>query len=887
MVTARTAQKRQLSFKAILAITVGIAALVFPKTARAAAGAFAQCTASSSCTVGEFLFNDAYVPITSATCTITSSYPDGTSFLNNQSMTGTSDGFYRQAFTAPSTTGYYKTRICCTSGSDYLCMDKSFEVVAASTSLTTSDIASAVWGYSSRDVTNLGTVVRDVWAYTNRTLAGPDTTKSDTVAKQVNETHLLMEKLVNQPVIQNSLSEEVPDLSYKLENTSQSLGQLYINQQYVLSKVGLLALNWNNLRPDEISANLAELAKLQGNEGDDPNVSMVGQIGWLKKSWGWPEIDTLYSQNTLVKSNLAAVQAMLGTSGKSSAAYQVLKSALKNLETAEKLIGDSTDMAGAGTTYGQLKRVQVLAEAWEGKKSRLEKLLTGWNTTNEATAKTKTDDIYREVIALNQVPKVDQVLASQFKDVSDQKKLKNRVLGLRAVVEVNRLLLARNQGNSLASTWLEEGSIVFKTLVTNPSQLISQDVLVKYYLPPEVKQEDIIDHDSAVEVKYDTEKSQLYVQGKITVAAGETKTIMVRIQDIWKVSQTEMDSIHKQIQELSKPLEKTAYFAQGVTLAADTNASLDKVTALQQAAVTPEQKIRAYREAAIEMTAAKEKLAKLRDLVTQAGSAGTLFGFIGGAQVMAVWGLIIIVIAGFVFLALYMRTIAAGGVVKDQPIPPKGRSVWWAAVHLLIFGVISSATTGVVVWQIMLHSQKTASPASAQQPVASSSAVLAAQTPARNPDGGTGGPDIVKVVVPTGSVVNLRAEPSLTAKISSELKTTQEAVRLDQNKQWVKIEVNGEQGQPAGRQGWVALKYIEEAPTAATQPLEVVIGDTPTRWLRVRQKPDGIEIAKVESGKKYQLVSQTTGWWQIKLADGSVGWVSKQYADPAVVKEVN
>ena len=679
---------------AILALACATAALVLPSHIGAAVGATNQCTAGKSCRVGEFLYNDSYALITTAACTITSKNPDGTSFLNGIAMTSSS-GFYQYDFTAPATTGYYPTQVCCTSGSDFLCLDKSFEIVTAATSLTTSDIASAVWGYSSREVTNLGTVVRDVWSYTNRTLAGTDSTNLDIVVKQSKENRLLMEKLVNQPVIQNSLT-ETADLTTKLESTSQVLGQLYINHQYILSKVGVLALNWNNLRSDEILANLADLAKLQGNEGE---------IEGLKKSWGWPEISTLSSQNTQVKASLASVQAMLSTSGKSSAAYQVLKSALKGLETGEKIIGQSTDLAGAGTTYGQLKQVQILAEAWEGKKSRLDRLLTGWNATNETAAKIKTDDIYREIMALNQVPKVDQVLASQFKDVSDQKKLKNRVLGLRAVVEVNKLLLARNQGTSLVNTWLEEGSVVFKTLITNPSQIISQEVPLKYYLPPEVKQEDIIDHDSAVEVKYDTEKGQLFVEGKITVAPGETKTIMVRVQDIWKISQTEIDSIRKQIQELSKPLEKTAFFAQGVTLAADTNASLDKVVALQQAAVTPEQKIKAYREANIEMTAAKEKLAKLRDIVTQAGSSGTLFGFIGGAQVIAVWGLIIVAVAGFVFLALYMRTIATTGLTKpDQSVSHKGRSAWWAAVHLLIFGVISSATTAVVVRKLTLQS---------------------------------------------------------------------------------------------------------------------------------------------------------------------------------------
>jgi len=47
-------------------------------------------------------------------------------------------------------------------------------------------------------------------------------------------------------------------------------------------------------------------------------------------------------------------------------------------------------------------------------------------------------------------------------------------------------------GKTLNNTWLEIGSIIFKTLATNPSKLISQNVDVKYYLPQEIKKEDIL-----------------------------------------------------------------------------------------------------------------------------------------------------------------------------------------------------------------------------------------------------------------------------------------------------------------------------------------------------------------------------------------------------------
>ena len=59
-----------------------IAALSFPKGLMAAAGGPQICNPSATCTIGEFVYDDSYQPINSATCTITSRYPDSSLFLD-------------------------------------------------------------------------------------------------------------------------------------------------------------------------------------------------------------------------------------------------------------------------------------------------------------------------------------------------------------------------------------------------------------------------------------------------------------------------------------------------------------------------------------------------------------------------------------------------------------------------------------------------------------------------------------------------------------------------------------------------------------------------------------------------------------------------------------
>lgn len=58
----------------------------------------------------------------------------------------------------------------------------------------------------------------------------------------------------------------------------------------------------------------------------------------------------------------------------------------------------------------------------------------------------------------------------------------------------------------------------------------------------------------------------------------------------------------------------------------------------------------------------------------------------------------------------------------------------------------------------------------------------------------------------------------------------------------------------------------------------VLILDTPTGFLRVRETVGGTEIGKVNPGETYPLVDEQDGWLQIKLKDGTAGWISTQYA---------
>src|SRR3989344_438779 len=150
---------------------------------RAIPAEYQQCPVNTSCTIGEFLYNDDYSPVASATCSATVRKPDGTLFLNAVTMSESSDGWYSYSVNATGAVfGLYSGMICCTPPADaQVCLEKSFVVGPAD--MTATDVANAVWDATRSSHTTSGSfgentqnasstlTAADVWNYSTRTLS--------------------------------------------------------------------------------------------------------------------------------------------------------------------------------------------------------------------------------------------------------------------------------------------------------------------------------------------------------------------------------------------------------------------------------------------------------------------------------------------------------------------------------------------------------------------------------------------------------------------------------------------------------------------------------------------------------------------------------------------
>jgi hypothetical protein len=166
----------------------------------ALASEYQRCESGSSCTIGEFLYDDDGLATTTPECTFTSRDPDGNLILNNVSITAEIDGWYSYSSTTVNgVEGLYRSYICCDIEDSQMCIDKSFEI--GPSFLSSEDVASAVLNASTTDYTATGTIGANlqnpvlsatstasaVWTYTDRSLTSFGTLVADIWSNEVRD----------------------------------------------------------------------------------------------------------------------------------------------------------------------------------------------------------------------------------------------------------------------------------------------------------------------------------------------------------------------------------------------------------------------------------------------------------------------------------------------------------------------------------------------------------------------------------------------------------------------------------------------------------------------------------------------------------------------------
>lgn len=99
------------------------------------------------------------------------------------------------------------------------------------------------------------------------------------------------------------------------------------------------------------------------------------------------------------------------------------------------------------------------------------------------------------------------------------------------------------------------------------------------------------------------------------------------------------------------------------------------------------------------------------------------------------------------------------------------------------------------------------------------------------------------------------------------------------------IKVKGIEGKRLEATIYLGIRNDITAPAVKANPstppsTKVVILATPTGYLRVRKSDSASsdQIGTVNPGDRLELVAEKTDWYEIKLPDGKIGWISSAYA---------
>jgi hypothetical protein len=353
---------------------------------------------------------------------------------------------------------------------------------------------------------------------------------------------------------------------------------------------------------------------------------------------------------------------------------------------------------------------------------------------------------------------------------------------------------------------------------------------LKYYLPKEATKKDIMNVDSGVAVDYDASAESLYISGSFNLGPNETKIVSVEINDIWKISDTEIASLNKQATDLSKPLEKTSYFAQGVTLESNITAQLENISRIQKEAVTPEARIQAYRENIISLNQVKSEVKDLQSLVASLSSNSTMAGFVGGAQTVSLWGMILVIVISVVLVSIYMRVMILRAKkegdktifqetrkVKNRIINKKNLKV--AALWVVLF--LGCGSSARLTWMGLdnYFAKCRAKTALTKTEEVKINQTIAQISPTIEPKVLGETTDQSKVIgkiniilpVESTSSVKLRSEPNMDADILGKIWSKQTVDEYEEKDNWTKIGINIKvDGINKYLIGWVKSQFIEK-----------------------------------------------------------------------------
>ncbi len=222
--------------------------------------------------------------------------------------------------------------------------------------------------------------------------------------------------------------------------------------------------------------------------------------------------------------------------------------------------------------------------------------------------------------------------------------------------------------------------------IYNPAK-VRQKFSYQVFLPKELKLENIIDK-GGFTIQYNEQKQALSASLELNLEAGATVKRVIRMQNVWYMSEDELNAIKNQANEYYDKLEQSQYFPQALILKNDLDTRIDKIISSQRDNInSADDLINVYQDNRASLALAKKDLDDLKNLLDRTGPANNFLGSSSGIKTTTANNIIIALGINFILLVAILiyiwkqqknikkQLVASSVTTGQKPIAKTNRSV--------------------------------------------------------------------------------------------------------------------------------------------------------------------------------------------------------------------
>lgn len=653
---------------------------------------------------------------------------------------------------------------------------------------------SQIFRYNTESISNFIDQINHSGSRNNQSGLITDPSGIEEINRIIAQNKSFLDQLGNKPVYKMiGLGSETPSLSEKIEQTKAAAATIYSGVQILRSRTQLLTQKWSSLTEDETKAELTTLSSIFTQDSKSKNTSLIALCTWLKTAWDNPVLVNLLDETSATQSQIENLLNDTVASGKISNPA-VLNQLLLHLDKLDSLVGNSLAGAQDPNLYGIIKKNSDLLTQLDKLSAKGMSLLSEIKDDPTKDQTNTIEDLKKTVLGINLLPNASVFFSAQANSFTTT----NQILDLLAIIDTNKLYLSSQVGQPVSHLWLENGSIFFRIVSSNPSRTQIQKVPVKFLLPPEINSEQILNHDPTLAITTEPIEKALMVSGEVLLGPLETRTLSVEVEDIWNIYPDEVEGLRAEVKLLADSLKNSPEFPQVLGMEKEINILLSQDQIKQQKVVTPTAKITTFREIALNLNSIEGKINSFKTTLSNSK--------IGPST--PIQGSLIFLVFTIVFLVIFFNALKSepGGkkinLAAYQETPetkPRNRTVLKrnrvvsTLMITLVFGGLGAIGTSLA---IKNNTTPTAQNLSPTQVLGTTTENLPTKFPYQ-----------ANLKFPTIGNIPIRSAPTTDSPQIGSLKEPLTVSVFKRVGRWVQITGEASDGQSSG--WWINERYLE------------------------------------------------------------------------------